>query len=126
MNPAKFCKQSAIYWAPTGVGSEGQDTYSTEPVVMKARWDEATEEELRRLRRLSEFIGVDEVEGKTVVMLDTDVEAGGLLMKGDDDTLAGLGVGYVPKITDAGIGKIVVFLKNPTLNAKYFLRRAYV
>jgi len=125
VNPAKFCKQHAIYWAPAGKGPNGEDTYASEAEVIGARWDVDEGEKPTGVRLLSEFMMDEPVIGRTTVMVDQVVEVGGLLMQGEQEDLCDLvDEGYVPKANDDGIFVIRQFLTNPTVSAKKFLYRA--
>lgn len=127
MNPAKFCKQEAIYWPPEAQDENGEPTYAANSgEIIKARWDLVEGERRVGVRLQSDFVEGEPVEGESVVMVDQDVEVGGLLMEGGMDEYLELGEDYTPKPTDTGMHVITRFLENPTINAKNFLRRAVI
>lgn len=113
-------KQTAVYWGLASVESDGNDydNYGqpvlTEPVELKCRWEDEQ----------VEFIAADGTKqiSKSVVYVESDVAAGGVLMLG---TLSDITDSENAKEND-GAWEIKGFGKLPNFRATEFLRTAYL
>lgn len=73
----RVLKQTAVYWAPTGVDSDGQPTHAL-PITLNVRWDDITEQ-----FSLREESAEDEIQFSLAkVMVSQDVEVKGMLFLG--------------------------------------------
>ena len=106
-------KQNAVYWAIASIDGHGQEVYAS-PVQIDCRWEDSNEEFLDA--------NGDRQISNAVVYTDRDTTPKGVLM-----------LGVLADITDAvnikensGAWEIRKFNKLPTLNAKEFLRTAFL
>jgi hypothetical protein len=111
-------KQYAVYWAPTGVGDDGEKTFAA-PVELKVRW-----EGVKMLLRTDPLYKDNQT--REVVYVGQVVEMGGVLWKG---RLAACPAAkkvspYDPFADDEAAKEITKYTEYPTLNAKKFLRVA--
>lgn len=106
----KMLKQKCVYWEPMGKNEYSEDVFG-EMAELKCRWEEGTDEVLT-------------VEGKEInpthlVYVESDVKIGGLLMLIAIDDLEGTEPPEEAK-------RIIQFNKLPTMDAKHWLRTAYL
>lgn len=118
MNPAKFCKQKAVYWALSSMGSDGVATYAA-PIEVKVRWDEELVSPIQGVRRQLDFVE-QTTRVDTQVLVDRKLEEGGLMKLAE---LADLSEGYSPHAGTDGVYEIMGCLTNPTIDGKKFVYR---
>lgn len=111
-------RQYAVYWAPAGVGSDGEATYAR-PIELRVRW-----EGMKMLLR-SDPLYKDN-QSREVVYVPQVVVAGGVLWKGRLATCPAAKTvdPYQPFAGDELAREISRFAEYPTINAKKFLRVA--
>ena len=107
----KMRKQTAVYWAKSGLDSYGQLTYST-PVEISCRWEDT----------IQEFIGTNGVRqlSQSVVYVDRDMYVGDILKLGELDS----GVDQDTPMDNSGAWEIRSFGKSPNLKNTEYLRTA--
>lgn len=108
----EFLTGYAVWWRAGGTDRYGDYTYA-EPVEIRCRWDEVGQEYLDQAgaRRIS----------NATVMVDRDMEPGGMLWQGRFETLVDPGV---PERNE-GARKIEKFEKSPDPDAgRKFVRMA--
>lgn len=107
----RILKQTAVYWAPSGFGPDGQPTYDT-PIEIKCRWEDTHE------------VFVDsqgnDVVSNSMVYVGQDLKVQGQLWLGDMDHLTS----QTDPTENEGAYAIRKFEKIPDLRAKRFLRIA--
>lgn len=117
MKIKKFLKQKAVYWGAPVPNGFGGFSYA-EPVEISVRWTEVSE------LILDMTIGIprgEQVLSKARVMLDQDVEVGGMLAL---TTLVQLSSNQAPG--DNGAFIIKTYQKMPDVRAKQFVRQAWL
>jgi len=113
MNFAKYCKQYAVYWAPSTPDAYGGTAY-TDGVELAVRWENVQDQI---------YTDTGEVLIATnYVMCLQDLEVGGLLWKGQ---LADW-TGGTPTPQTENVHRIVKTTNIPDIRADTFLREAYM
>lgn len=108
-------RQKAMYWAPNGENEFGNTTYA-EPVEISVRWTDIAELTVTKDGRT--------VTSKSKVMVDQDVEEGGLLWLGTEEDWEDTTTPEVPPTVEEGGNEIVLLKKIPNRKATEFLRIA--
>lgn len=109
----RMLKQTAVYWAPSGVDEFGKPTWE-EPEEISCRWEDVAEEYI-------DSAG-DKQLSSAKVFVGEDVEVMGVLMLGE---LLDLESGSDPK-DNSGAWEIRAYKCIPNLKANEFLRIAYL
>ena len=106
-------KQTAVYWAPSGIDDFGRPTWD-DPVELDCRWEDVAEEFIDAAgeRQLS----------AAKVFVESDVEVHGVLMLGE---LTDLESGADP-LEHEDAWEILKFAKIPNLRATEYLRTAFL
>ncbi len=109
----RLLKQTAVYWPPDEVGSDGRMTY-LQPYTIKCRWED----------EVTQFLAGNGTErlSRAVVMVDRDLELQGFLFLGKFADVTDLDV---PE-DNAGAYEIQRFDKTPNRAGKRFLRTVYL
>ena len=109
----RMLKQTAVYWAPSGVDEFGKPTWE-EPEEISCRWEDVVEEYI-------DYKGDKQISAAKV-FVGEDVEAMGVLMLGE---LTDLESGGDPK-DNSGAWEIRKFGKIPNFKNTEYLRIAYL
>lgn len=114
-------KQWAIYWPPGDVDMYGQAT-AGDPVAVKCRWDDITEEQVDS--KGQQFMA------SSSVMVDRDLEVGGFLAlstgTSEATVLTDAATIAAPPMENDRVHIIRRTSKNPNIKAKEFLRQAFL
>lgn len=114
----KALKQTCVYWPPVGSGDDSQQTFG-DPVEMKCRWTDHVE-------MIPDRSGQTWLS-KAKVMTEIDVLVGGILWLGRLVELTDIQDPFANGTSvTAPAWQIMRFDKIPTLDAKKFLRLAYL
>ena len=109
-------KQDAVYWPPSGVKGTGKKTFGS-PIEIKCRWDESSS------RKYTDDRGVEQTSN-AIVMVDRDLQLGGLLRL---TTLTALGVDTATYADGtARYYEIKKIDKTPNLRVTEFLRECWI
>ena len=111
-------KQYAVWWAPDGVGADGEVVYA-KPVELRVRWDGVKE-----LERIDP--SVKDVQSREVVYVDRVIPLGSVLWKGrlSECPVVKKVSPYAPFAGDELARETSKYTEYPTINAKKFLRVA--
>lgn len=102
--------QEGTYWPPTTNGEYGVSGYSA-PVSVKMRWED-------RIQKVMKPSG-EEVMSQAVVYVDTDLQVGGYLAKGDQTA-------HASPYDFTGANEILSYKEVPDLRNLASERRAYL
>lgn len=106
-------RQKAMYWAPNGEDEYGRTKYA-EPEEISCRWTDIAELVVTKDGRT--------VTSKSKIMVDQDVEEGGLLWLGTEEEWEGTATPDEPPTVEEGGNEIMVLKKIPNRRATEFLR----
>lgn len=118
---SKFCKQKAVYFAPGDKDKFSNRTFAA-GVEVKCRWEEGEEEVIVSSGDAGEAV---KFVARHRVLVDRDVERGGLLWLGTLAEWEALGLTSV-KASTANHHQIATYRKTPTVRAKDFLREVWM
>jgi hypothetical protein len=117
MKITKFLKQYAVYWGNPQPDGYGGYTFD-EPRELKVRWTDKKEIIMAKTKNVSTW---REQVSKSKIMLDEDVDLGGMLSL---MRLTDLSSSMLPE--DNNAYEIVNFQKTPGVRASNFVRQAWL